>query len=77
MIAGKNYNGLNVDIWSCGIIMYALLCGYLPFEDPNTNKLYKKILAGAYDIPKFISVEAKDLMKKILNVDPDTRYNIA
>jgi 5'-AMP-activated protein kinase catalytic alpha subunit len=56
MIAGKSYDGLNVDIWSCGVIMYALLCGYLPFEDPNTNKLYKKILSGVFDIPKFIGV---------------------
>lgn len=55
MIAGKSYDGLNVDIWSCGVIMYALLCGYLPFEDANTNKLYKKILSGAFDIPKFIN----------------------
>jgi 5'-AMP-activated protein kinase catalytic alpha subunit len=46
MIAGKKYECLGVDIWSCGIILYAMLCGFLPFEDPNTNKLYKKIMAG-------------------------------
>jgi len=40
MIAGKKYKGLQVDIWSCGVIMYAMLCGYLPFEDKNTKKLY-------------------------------------
>jgi 5'-AMP-activated protein kinase catalytic alpha subunit len=44
MIAGKRYHGLNSDIWSCGIILYAMTCGYLPFEDPNTSHLYKKIL---------------------------------
>ena len=76
MIAGKSYDGLNVDIWSCGVIMYALLCGYLPFEDANTNKLYKKILAGAFDVPKFIGADAKDLMKRVLNVDPETRLKI-
>jgi 5'-AMP-activated protein kinase catalytic alpha subunit len=37
MIAGKKYNGLPVDIWSCGVIMFTLICGYLPFEDPNTS----------------------------------------
>jgi 5'-AMP-activated protein kinase, catalytic alpha subunit len=55
MIAGKKYHGLASDIWSCGIILYAMTCGYLPFEDPNTNKLYKKILACDYVIPGFIS----------------------
>ena len=39
MIQGKKYNGLDVDIWSSGIILYALVCGYLPFEDPDTAKL--------------------------------------
>jgi len=48
MIAGNAYNGLKIDIWSCGVILYAMLCGYLPFEDPNTEKLYKKILNCDY-----------------------------
>lgn len=48
MIAGKKYECLGADIWSCGIILYAMLCGYLPFEDANTSKLYKKIMAGEY-----------------------------
>ena len=51
MIAGKKYKGLLVDIWSCGVILFALLCGYLPFEDPNTANLYKKILNANYQIP--------------------------
>ncbi len=76
MIAGKRYNGLISDIWSCGIILYAMSCGYLPFEDPNTNKLYKKILSCDYLIPGFISANCKDLIKKILNTDPQTRFTI-
>lgn len=76
MIAGKRYQGLNSDIWSCGIILYAMSCGYLPFEDPNTNKLYKKILNCDYLIPGFISSNCKDLIKKILNTDPQTRYTV-
>jgi len=77
MIAGKKYDGLMADIWSCGVILYAMLCGYLPFEDDNTNILYKKILKGVFELPDFLSRSAKDLITKILNTDPETRYNIA
>jgi 5'-AMP-activated protein kinase catalytic alpha subunit len=76
MIAGKKYLGLISDTWSCGIILYAMACGYLPFEDPNTNKLYKNILSCDYLIPGFISAQCKDLIKKILNTDPNTRISI-
>lgn len=51
-------------------------CGYLPFEDPNTNKLYKKILSCDYLLPGFISANCKDLIKKILNTDPQSRITI-
>jgi 5'-AMP-activated protein kinase, catalytic alpha subunit len=76
MIAGKKYLGANVDIWSCGIIMFALICGFLPFEDPDTSKLYKKILSGEFKIPSFVSKDAADLLQKILNTDPEKRYKI-
>ena len=76
MIAGKRYHGSNVDIWSCGVILFALICGYLPFEDPNTANLYKKILNGDYQIPKFVSPESRDLIEKLLNTDPEKRYKI-
>jgi len=41
VVAGKRYHGLMIDIWSSGVILFAMICGYLPFEDPNTGKLYK------------------------------------
>jgi 5'-AMP-activated protein kinase, catalytic alpha subunit len=44
MIAGLHYDPLKSDIWSTGVILYALLCGFLPFDDPDTQKLYKKIM---------------------------------
>ena len=66
MIAGQRYHGSQVDIWSCGVILYALICGYLPFEDPNTANLYKKILNGEYTIPKAPTENARDLIKNIL-----------
>ena len=77
MIAGKRYVPLGVDIWSSGVILYAMICGYLPFEDPNTSKLYKKILAGEYECPKFISNEARDLIRGILTTDPEKRITLA
>jgi hypothetical protein len=77
MIAGKKYVGPMADIWSMGVILFALVCGYLPFEDPNTALLYKKILSGDYKPPKWISPEAKDLIRCILEVDPRKRYTMA
>lgn len=56
MIEAKNkYDPLMVDIWSCGVILYAMLCGCLPFEDSDTSKLYQKILCGEYKVPKHLS----------------------
>ncbi|CAD8158000.1 unnamed protein product [Paramecium pentaurelia] len=76
MIQGMKYSGYLIDIWSCGIVLYAMLCGYLPFEDQNTNQLYKKIVAGDLVFPKWLSIEAKDLLKNILNTDPKKRFTI-
>ena len=76
MLSGKKYNGLNVDIWSSGIILYAMICGHLPFEDKDNIILYKKIKQGIFKIPEFISDNAKDLLHRILNTDPEKRYNI-
>lgn len=77
MIAGKRYHGTGVDLWSCGVILFALLAGYLPFEDPNTSNLYKKILSADFDMPNFISPEAQDLVSRVLTTDPDKRISIA
>ena len=76
MIAGKDYNPLQVDIWSCGVILYAMICGFLPFEDPDTNKLYSKIMKGEYQIPNDISSDAADLIKNILNIIPEKRFTL-
>lgn len=55
MIAGKKYKGSEVDIWSCGVVLFAMLSGYLPFEDSNTSKLYKKILSADYQLAEHVS----------------------
>lgn len=74
MIAGKKYHGSNVDIWSCGVILFALICGYLPFEDPNTKKLYHKILNGNFHIPEYVSSGARSLITNILTTNPERRH---
>jgi len=62
MIAGLQYDGLKADIWSSGVILYALLCGYLPFDDPDTQKLYNKIMHGRFELPSHLSKSAKTLL---------------
>lgn len=76
MIAGKRYLGLSADLWSCGVVLFAMICGYLPFEDPNTTALYKKITAGDFSIPKFISPLAREMLHGLLTTDPEKRFKI-
>ena len=78
MILGFKYDGLLLDIWSCGIILYAMLFGSFPFEDKNTEKLYSKIIKGEYILPKNVNIsqEAQSLLNKILVVNPRLRSNI-
>ena len=80
MIRGEEYNGANNDIWATGIILFAMLCGYLPFENEenskNNNLLFKKILSGKLDYPKYLSDLSVDLLKKILVNSPEKRIKI-
>jgi 5'-AMP-activated protein kinase catalytic alpha subunit len=76
MVSGKKYNGFKIDIWSTGIILYAMLCGYLPFEDKDNDLLFKKILECKLDLPHHLSLLSKDLIKKILVTNPDKRITI-
>ena len=78
MILGCKYDGLLSDIWSCGIILFSMLCGFLPFDEPNEEKLYSKIIKGEFFFPSQINIsdEAKCLVQKILVVNPRLRANI-
>ena len=76
MIAGKKYDGLKSDIWSAGVVLYAMVCGFLPFEDPKTSNLYKKIMAGEFKIPKFLSTDCSHFISKVLITEPSERYGI-
>ena len=76
MLSGNNYDGFKIDIWATGIILFAMLCGFLPFDDKDNNVLFKKILDCKVNFPNYLSEEAKDLLKKILVTNPKKRINI-
>ena len=81
MVMGKKYNGFCIDIWSSGIILYAMLCGYLPFEEVENDEynevLFKNIVECNVEYPReFITPVARDLLMKILVKDPEKRITI-
>lgn len=76
MLKGEEYHGLLSDIWSSGVILYAMLCGYLPFSESNEEINCQKIIQGEFEIPDWISEEAADLLKNILQIDPLDRYDL-
>ena len=76
MVGGNNYNGFYIDTWAIGIILFAMMCGYLPFEDENNDILFKKILRCKLNYPQHLSEVAKDIMKKILVTDPEERIKL-
>ena len=76
MIAGKRYHGLKTDIWSSGVVFYAMLFGTVPFKASNMKELHKMIMKGKYTLKEEISPEAKQLMRAMLETDPDRRITI-
>lgn len=72
----RGYNGLSADIWSCGVVLYVMLAGRLPFEDRNMNVLLGKIERGDYQMIRHISDPAKDLVARMLTVDPRKRISM-
>eukprot|EP00123_Amoebidium_parasiticum_P011513 comp20755_c0_seq1/m.27206 comp20755_c0_seq1/g.27206 ORF comp20755_c0_seq1/g.27206 comp20755_c0_seq1/m.27206 type:complete len:837 (-) comp20755_c0_seq1:676-3186(-) len=76
MVSGRKYCGPEVDMWSIGVILYALLCGCLPFDDSNVRALYDKIQSGIYRVPPHLSKDARTLIRRLLTVDPSRRAKI-
>jgi len=76
IILGKEYDGFKSDIWSCGIILYAMATGYLPFEGENNKILFREILECNPDIPIYLSDSIHNLISSILTKNPDERISI-
>lgn len=76
IVAGLTYHGSSSDIWSCGIILFALLTGRLPFDDENIRTLLAKVKVGRFTMPPELPSEAKDLIRRMLEVDPAKRITM-
>ncbi|XP_044045711.1 maternal embryonic leucine zipper kinase [Siniperca chuatsi] len=76
LIQGKAYIGSEADVWSMGVLLFALLCGYLPFDDDNCMVLYRKIARGKYDNPRWLSPGSILLLNQMMQVDPKRRLTV-
>ncbi|GLU22842.1 hypothetical protein SLE2022_388870 [Rubroshorea leprosula] len=76
VLARKGYDASKVDLWSCGVILFVLMAGYLPFHDHNVMAMYKKIYRGEFRCPRWFSPELTKLLGRFLDTNPDTRITI-
>ncbi|KAI4304419.1 hypothetical protein MLD38_039933 [Melastoma candidum] len=76
VLAKKGYDAAKVDIWSCGVVLFVLMAGYLPFHDQNIMAMYRKIYKGEFRCPRWFSPELTKLLTRILDTNPSTRITI-
>uniref|UniRef100_A0A7N8X7P2 Serine/threonine-protein kinase BRSK2-like n=1 Tax=Mastacembelus armatus TaxID=205130 RepID=A0A7N8X7P2_9TELE len=76
VIRGEKYDGRRADVWSCGVILFALLVGALPFDHDNLRQLLEKVKSGVFHMPHFIPPECQALLKGMIEVNPDKRLTL-
>ncbi|EEC75223.1 hypothetical protein OsI_11492 [Oryza sativa Indica Group] len=77
VINRKGYDGAKADVWACGVILYVLLAGYLPFQDKNVINMYKKICKAEFKWPSWFSSDIRKLLRRILDPNPATRISVS
>ena len=76
ILKGFPYDGFKTDIWCCGIILYAMLCGYLPFDGDDNQEIFQSIVDGELEFPNFLEDDSIDLLLRLLNPEPKERISI-
>ena len=76
IIQGNNYDGFQIDVWCCGIVLYNMVCGDVPFEGETNKELFKNIIECEPEYPDFLSDDCKKIIKSILVNDPKRRITI-
>ncbi|KAM7002699.1 serine/threonine-protein kinase BRSK2 isoform 6-T6 [Tautogolabrus adspersus] len=77
VIRGEKYDGRKADVWSCGVILFALLVGALPFDDDNLRNLLEKVKLGVFHMPHFIPPDCQNLLRGMIEVDASKRLTVS